>query len=120
MAPPPDAIRSVLGRIAAADRRAVARARVQMMWCDRGSVIDLSPRGMRLSTTRRWQEGQRRRITICDTKRSITVEARCIWCNQEGLFSHHVGLSFDRVTDQQAALLDEMTGGNEIADAAAE
>ena len=92
-----------------AERRAVERIAVKGLWCDRGHVIDLSPRGMRLRTYRRWPEGQVRAITVVDGAVSVPVEARCVWCRQEGMFSHLVGLSFGPMPDEQTVRLAEIT-----------
>ncbi len=55
----------------------------------------MSARGMRLTSFRRWSEGQVRRLTISDGEVSVTIDARCIWCRQEGMFSHLVGVAFE-------------------------
>lgn len=93
------ALKSVFGRLASGlkERRDDARTPVHGLVCDRGSVIDLSMRGMRLTSPRRWTEGQHRRIIITDGVRSAAIEARCVWCRQDGLFSHAVGLAFEEI-----------------------
>ncbi|HBS29627.1 MAG TPA: hypothetical protein DEB06_09310 [Phycisphaerales bacterium] len=99
-----DAARRALGRIEQ-DRRATRRAPVSGLWCDRGQVIDLSTRGMRLMSFRAWGEGQRRRVTVADGKHSAELIARCVWSRQEGLFTHHIGLAFEGVTDEEQRAL---------------
>lgn len=79
---------------AGAERRKERRVRVKGLLCDRGEVIDLSSKGMRLRVHRRWQEGQVRTLTIVDGEHSVPVEARCVWCRQEGMFAHVIGLAF--------------------------
>lgn len=76
------------------DRRNARRIRVKGLICDRGEVIDLSTKGMRLRVHRRWNEGHVRTITIVSDGTAVPVEARCVWCRQEGMFSHVVGLAF--------------------------
>ena len=44
--------------------------------------------------------------------RSMTLEARCVWCRQEGLFNHLVGLAFDEITEAQCAALQVMAQAN--------
>jgi hypothetical protein len=85
------------------ERRRARRIRVKGLICDRGEVIDLSTKGMRLRVHRRWNEGHVRTITIVDGESSVPVEARCVWCRQEGMFSHVVGLAFQHTdaTDVQ-------------------
>lgn len=90
---------------AASERRRGHRAEVAGLWCDRGQVIDLSTRGMRMTSLRRWSEGQVRRVTIADSQHHATVDARCVWCRQEGLFHHLVGLSFEDTTPEQERLI---------------
>jgi len=88
------------------ERRTASRIQVRGLLCDRGQIIDLSARGMRLIVHRRWPEGASRTLTIVDTPHSIPVTARCVWCRQQSLFSHIVGLAFEHLTqDQVEALL---------------
>jgi len=91
-----------------ADRRSAARLAVRGLWCDKGQVIDLSARGMRLKVHRRWTEGRTRTLTIVDHGDAIPVVARCVWCRQEGLFAHHVGLAFDHVDDETASAIERL------------
>lgn len=78
------------------DRRRATRTKVRGLLCDRGEIIDLSTKGMRLRVRWRWQESQIRAITIVDGDISVPVHARCVWCRQEGMFTHIVGLAFQR------------------------
>lgn len=88
------------------ERRIAKRIAVKGLLCDRGQVIDLSARGMRLAVHRRWPEGSARTLTIVDGPHSIPVTARCVWCRQQSLFAHIVGLAFENLTqDQVEALL---------------
>lgn len=87
------------------ERRDAQRVRVRGLICDRGEVIDLSTKGMRLHVHRRWPEGHLRAITIVDGALSVPVEARCIWCRQEGMFSHVVGLAFQHTSEHDVERL---------------
>lgn len=90
------------------DRRSGDRVTVAGLWCDRGQIIDLSPRGMRMMSFRRWHEGQERRVTIADGKHSATVIARCVWCRQDGLFSHQMGLAFESIGEDDVRAIELM------------
>jgi hypothetical protein len=94
------------------ERRGAERLRVKGLWCDKGQIIDLSKSGMRIRVLRRWHEGQTRSITIVDDHDSAPVEARCVWCRQEGLFAHVVGLAFDGLTPEGAAALEAIAERN--------
>ena len=84
-----------------AERRRATRTEVAGLWCDRGQVLDLSDRGLRITSPRRWSEGQIRNLTLSDSGGSVTLCARCVWCRQDSLFNHTVGLAFDQITDSQ-------------------
>ncbi len=86
------------GQPRAQERRKAERVRVKGLICDRGEVIDLSTKGMRLRVHRRWNEGHVRTITIVDGGVCVPVEARCVWCRQESMFNHVVGLAFQHTT----------------------
>lgn len=92
-------------RVVNAERRSSDRVQVKGLWCDRGQVIDLSERGMRLNTLRRWSEGYTRNITIVDGPDRISLEARVVWCRQISIFSHLVGLAFLNPTPEAAQAL---------------
>jgi len=34
-------------------------------------------------------------LTISDGEDSVTIDARCVWCRQDGMFSHTVGVAFE-------------------------
>jgi len=87
------------------ERRSSRRIQVRGLLCDRGQVIDLSQRGMRLLVHRRWPEGAARTIPIVASPHSIPVVARCVWCRQESLFTHVVGLAFENLTQDQLETL---------------
>ena len=89
----------------ARERRRADRVRVKGLLCDRGEVIDLSTKGMRLKVHRRWHEGHVRTITVVDGDASVPVEARCVWCRQEGMFNHVVGLAFQHTTERDVERL---------------
>ncbi len=92
-------------RVVTAERRDTDRVKVKGLWCDRGQVIDLSERGMRLNTLRRWSEGYTRTITIVDGPNRICIDARVVWCRQISIFSHLVGLAFLNPTPEAAQVL---------------
>ncbi|MDX2114086.1 MAG: PilZ domain-containing protein [Planctomycetota bacterium] len=105
---PPDSQQldsSCAGTRTAADRRAADRTPTSDVWCDQGRLIDLSPRGMRLTSRRRWRPGVVRKVTITDGGHSVTLDARCIWERHEGLFRHTIGLAFDRVAPEHEGML---------------
>lgn len=77
------------------ERRVSSRRPVNGLWCDKGQVLDLSAQGVRLQSPRRWQEGRTCTVTIGDGESSLALEARCVWCRQDGLFSHQVGIVFE-------------------------
>lgn len=101
------AIKDVVGRIGRAitERRGVSRKPVHGIWCDKGQVVDMSDRGMRLKMQRRWHEGKVRKVTVSDESECVTVDARCVWCRQDGLFLHSVGLAFDGVPAEKLEIL---------------
>lgn len=98
----------------AVERRGHTRTDVGGLWCDRGQVVDLSARGMRLISLRRWAEGQIRRVSITDGRRSITVNARCVWCRQEGMFSHSMGLAFEPASAEDERTLTAMAADHAV------
>lgn len=103
-----------------AERRRDSRADVSGLWCDRGQVIDLSARGMRLTSLRRWAEGQIRRVSLTDGSRSVTLTARCVWCRQEGMFSHSLGLAFEPANAEEERMIAAMASDHAIAQASAQ
>lgn len=90
------------------NRRNSLRSRTTGLYTDQGKVIDLSTRGMRLRCSRRWNEGQRRTIHIRHADIEVEVSARCVWCRQEGLLSHTVGLAFDHISAETAEQLESL------------
>lgn len=98
-----------------AERRRSARKDVSGLWCDRGQVLDLSARGMRLVSLRRWAEGQLRRVSLTDGSRSVTLIARCVWCRQEGMFSHSLGLAFEPANAEEERTIAAMASDHAIA-----
>ncbi len=103
--------KDVVGRIGQSikERRNSKRSSVHGIWCDKGQVVDMSERGMRLKMQRRWQEGKTRKVTVSDDSECVTLDARCVWCRQEGLFLHAVGVAFDEVPDEKAKILKRVT-----------
>ncbi len=91
--------------IARLERRRAERTRVTGLWCTGGQVIDVSLTGLRMTSRSRWGEGDARNITLGDDRTSVELRARCVWCRQEGTFSHNLGLAFVNPTaEQQAAI----------------
>ncbi len=89
--------------------RAVPAGGTSTIACDRGRIIDFSTRGMRLATRSRWAEGQCRAITVTIEDHDHHAEARCIWCRQDGLFSHVIGISIENATPELSAALERLT-----------
>lgn len=92
------------------ERRGTQRLKVRGLWCDRGAAVDFSPRGMRLVVRRRWPEGLVRPIRLHLGDEVHEVSARCIWCRQDGMFSHSVGVAFDEITPEAQAALERWMG----------
>lgn len=76
--------------------------------CNAGRVVDVSTRGMRLQSWRRWRPGQRRSITLIEGSVMVRVEAECVWCRKIGTMRHTIGLAFTTVTPESAKLLEEI------------
>lgn len=87
------------------ERRNSTRTLVSGVFCDRGQVIDLSERGVRLITHRRWSEAQARRVTMTADGTTLTLVGRCVWCRQDGMFTHAVGLAFDQISAEESEVL---------------
>jgi hypothetical protein len=92
------------------ERRDAKRKAVHGIWCDKGQVVDMSERGMRLTMQLRWQEGKTRKVTVSDESECVTLDARCVWCRQEGLFVHAVGVAFDGMSEEKAEILKRVAG----------
>lgn len=88
-----------------AERRVERRTPVSALTCDAGRVVDLSARGMRIESRKRWHVGDHRTITITDGDHAVTLEARCIWDRHDSLFLHTIGLAFDHVPPEQEGML---------------
>jgi len=89
--------------------RSILSAGAGPIACDRGRIIDFSSRGMRLATRSRWAEGQCRAITVTVEDHDYHAEARCIWCRQDGLFSHVVGIAIESAPPDLTAALERLT-----------
>jgi hypothetical protein len=90
------------------ERRDSDRLKTVGVLCNRGRVIDLSTRGMRLRTFRRWKEGQRRIITLSDEHARVTLEAKCVWVRPVANgtpFQRVVGLCFEHAIPEQERAL---------------
>jgi len=88
-----------------AERRGEGRTVVADLTCDAGRIIDLSTRGMRLISRKRWRTGETRSLVLTDGSHSVTIDARCIWDRHDGVFQHTVGLAFDRVAPEHEGML---------------
>lgn len=97
------------------ERRGSGRHPVSGLWCDRGQVLDLSGRGLRLQSPRRWQEGRVCSVALGDGDVSISVEARCVWCRQDGLFSHQLGLVFEECSPETVEQIARLVAAHEAA-----
>ncbi len=103
-----------------ADDRNARRVRgtaVKELSCNHGRVIDVSTRGMRLQTRRKWKAGQRRVITLCEDTLCVRIEAECVWCRKIGTFKHTIGLAFTTVSPESADLLSQIVSRQSKADA---
>lgn len=82
-------------------QRTSGRLHVEGLTCDRGRIIDLSVRGMRVRCKRGWIVGQRREVTLASPRVRLRLPARCVWARRDGFFSWTVGLAFDGATPDQ-------------------
>jgi len=82
-------------------QRTSGRLHVEGLTCDRGRIIDLSVRGMRVRCKRGWVVGQRRDVTLASARTRLRLPARCVWARHDGFFSWTVGLAFDGATPDQ-------------------
>lgn len=87
------------------ERRDSDRLKTVGVMCNRGKVIDLSTRGMRLQTWRLWKDGQRRIVTVYDEQSRVTLEAKCVWVRPLGPFRRVVGLCFEHAIPEQERAL---------------
>jgi hypothetical protein len=87
------------------ERRDSDRLKTVGVLCNRGKVIDLSTRGMRLRTWRPWKDGQRKLITVHDEHSRVTLEAKCVWVRPRGPFRRVVGLCFEHAIPEQERAL---------------
>ena len=83
------------------DERRESRQRVLGVECNRGRVLDISSRGMRVLTHTRWREGEMLPVTLRCGAMRITTPARCVWARREGWFSWLIGVAFEHATDEQ-------------------
>lgn len=87
------------------ERRDSDRLKTVGVACSRGTVVDLSTRGMRLKTWRRWKEGQRRLVTLHDPTTRVTLEGKCVWVRKVSLFRSLVGVCFEHAVPEQERAL---------------
>lgn len=87
------------------ERRDSDRLKTVGVACNRGVVVDVSTRGMRLKSWRRWKEGQRRLITLYDPTTRVTLEGKCVWVRKVSPFRSLVGICFEHpIPEQERAL----------------
>lgn len=105
-----ETVRGHTGRDAAdpGERRDADRLKTVGVSCNRGRVVDLSTRGMRLRTWRRWKSGQRRLVTLFDETARVTLEAKCVWVRPTGAFTRVVGLCFEHAVPEQERALAQL------------
>lgn len=77
--------------------------------CDRGRVIDLSIRGMRMRCRRGWAVGQKREIVLISGGTRLRLPARCVWARRDSLFSWTIGLAFEGATPEQLRVAAELS-----------
>jgi hypothetical protein len=95
----------------------VSGAVVRELSCNMGRVVDVSTRGMRLQSRRKWKAGQRRVVTLCEDTLCVRVEAECVWCRKVGALKHTIGLAFTTVSPESAELLSQIVARQTKADA---
>lgn len=83
------------------DARRESRLLVQSIDCNRGRVLDISSRGMRVISRTRWKEGEMLPVTLRSGAMRVTTPARCVWARREGWFSWVIGVAFEHATDEQ-------------------
>ncbi len=90
------------------NQRRVGRWGVDGLSCNKGEIIDLSVRGMRIRTKRAWVVGQRREIVLSSRRTRLVIPARCVWARRDGLFSWTIGLAFDAANVEQLTVAGEL------------
>ncbi|MBL0922038.1 MAG: PilZ domain-containing protein [Phycisphaerales bacterium] len=90
------------------DHRVAGRVHVEGLSCDRGRIIDLSVRGMRLLRRRAWAPGRKGHVTLMSVGARLTLPARCVWSRRDGMFAWTVGLAFDGATPEQLRTVGEL------------
>lgn len=97
----------------ATERRRELRAGVDgALRSDYGRILDLSLHGMRVLSTRHWDENAVHRVCIQSDKRKVVVDAACRWCRQEGRYDHLVGLAFVDLSEAQLGVLELLLDDN--------
>lgn len=90
------------------ERRNNGRFGVEDLKSNAGPVIDLSGRGARIVSKFRWEEGERRDLTLKGASMSVTVHTRCVWVRKEGWRRYVIGLAFEECTNEQRVVLAEL------------
>lgn len=83
------------------ERRREARVSAHDVSCNRGKVVDMSSRGMRIVSRSKWREGEMLPLTLQCGAMRVTTPARCIWARREGMFTWVIGVAFMHATDEQ-------------------
>lgn len=95
------------GGNAVSDRR-FGRVRVEGLTCNRGRIIDLSIRGMRVRACGTWAPGEHKAVTLRSAGTTLTLPATCVWSRREGIMRWTIGLSFESATPDQLRVVGEM------------
>lgn len=96
--------------------RRVSGLCIHSLVCNAGRVVDVSTRGMRIQSLRKWKPGQRRLVTLIEGSLVVRVEAECVWCRKIGTLKHTVGLAFTTVSPESAELLSQIVARQSKAD----
>ena len=102
---------AMLGRTRGAGQRSEARVSLQpagKFKCNRGKIVDFSPRGMRLRSMRRYHPEQVISLAFVAPGVEFDLSARCIWSRRQGVASHIAGFAFEGLTSEQSAMLREL------------
>jgi hypothetical protein len=103
---------AMLGRTRGAGQRSEARVFLRpegKFRCNRGKIVDFSPRGMRLRGIRRFHPEQVIPVRLLAPGVQFELAARCIWSRRQGMASYVAGFAFERLTSEQTLMLRELT-----------
>ncbi len=88
-------------------RRVPGRVRQEMLACDLGPVLDLSPGGMRVLCTR--GRGGEIGLTLWGGDLKLALRARVAWTHRLGFRRHEIGLTLLDVDERVADLLSRIS-----------